>query len=113
MPFHTVDPFKKNNPYKEIGNRSKNDLKQKKPKCFNKTKKNKQKFENDFIIKQSVKELKTLGIIGNSIKAELTTIEKKEPTTHFFKQNFKIIEPIITKILETEDMTYIPGLLMI
>jgi hypothetical protein len=115
MPFHTVDPFKNNNPYKNIGNRSKNDLnKQKTPKSFYKNKKNKQKIENDFIIKQTIKELKTLGIIGNSIKAEFTTIEKIEKKTIDTNKNIKkIIEPTITKILETYDMDYIPSLLII
>ncbi len=69
MPFHTVDPFKKNNAYKQIGNRSKNDLNKQKnrmPKKFKNKKNKKQKYlENDFIIKQSIKELKTLVIIGN------------------------------------------------
>ena len=119
MPFHTVDPFKNNNPYKNIGNRSKNDLnKQKTPKSFYKNKKNKQKIENDFIIKQTIKELKTLGIIGNSIKAEFTTIEKIEKIekieqNNLTNKNLKIIEPTITKILETYDMDYIPSLLII
>ena len=113
MPFHTVDPFKKNNPYKNIGNRSKNDLNKKKtPKSFYKNKKNKQKIENDFIIKQTIKELKTLGIIGNSIKAEFTTIEKIEQN-NLTNKNLKIIEPTITKILETYDMDYISSLLII
>ncbi len=116
MPFHTVDPFKKNNAYKQIGNRSKNDLNKQKnriPKKLFKNKKSKKQhyFENDFVIKQTVKDLKNMGIIGNSIKAEFTPLEKTNET---IKQIEKIIEPIITKILETEnDFNYIPNLLLI
>ena len=114
MPFHTIDPLKKNNSYKNIGNRSKNDLNKQKNKISKNYYKNKQKNKqnNDFIIKQSIKELQTLGIIGNSIKAEFPTFEKKTIDTN--KNIKKLIEPNITKIQETySEINYIPHLLII
>jgi len=120
MPFHTVDPFKKNNAYKQIGNRSKNDLNKQKnrmPKKLFKNKKSKKQhyFETDFVIKQTVKDLKNMGIIGNSIKAEFTQqIENTQINLTNINQIEQIIEPIITKILETDnDINYIPKLIMI
>ena len=111
MPFHTVDPLKKNNKYKAIGNRSKNELyptKQIKPKDRKKKNKNKLNKDLDFIVK---------GIID---KANFTNpIETVTPTIiqQYKKPEKELTIPekveIIEKIVENELIYLLPTILAI
>ncbi len=111
MPFHTVDPLKKNNKYKAIGNRSKNELyptKQIKPKDRKKKNKNKLNKDLDFIVK---------GIIDKAnftkpIETVTTTIieqYKKKEKELTIPEKVEIIE----KIVENELIYLLPTILAI
>ena len=115
MPFHTVDSFNKSNKYKEIGNKSKNDLvvKNKRKTKHLKEHKNKQYKFQDFIIKQKIKEYKK----NTGVSFENQTNTNLILNTQNEKDNQTIEIPITNQIIHTileNELDYsIPALLLI
>lgn len=111
MPFHTIDPLKKNNKYKAIGNRSKNELyptKQIKPK--DRKKKNKNKNHLDFIIKGMIDKAhitKPDETVTNPISIIETNLNNNTVDETIIKKE------IIEKIVENELVYLLPTLLAI
>ena len=116
MPYHTVDPLKKSNKYKSIGNKSKNDLviKNKRKTKNLKEHKNKQYKFNDYIIKQHIKDYKKNK--GVSVEFENNTNNLVVSVNN--EKETKVIEiPITQEIINTiieNDLDYsIPAILLI
>lgn len=113
MPFHTIDPLKKNNKYKAIGNRSKNELyptKQIKPK--DRKKKNKNKNHLDFIIKGMVDK----AHFTNSVETVTNSIIENNSNKNINKNTVNetiINKEIIEKIIENELIYLLPTMLAI
>jgi hypothetical protein len=113
MPYHTVDPFKKSNKYKDIGNRSKNDLivKDKRKKKHLKEHKNKQYKYTDFIIKQNIKEYKKTKGVSFELQNNSTIIFNIE--TEKETKTFEIPVPEVIRVIENELEYHIPSILLI
>ena len=116
MPYHTVDPFKKSNKYKSIGNRSKNDLviKDKRKNKHLKDHKNKQYKFDDYKIKQYIKDYKkSKGVsfeFENNTTNLIVSVENKKETTII---EIPIPPEVFNTIIENEFEYSLPAVLLI
>jgi hypothetical protein len=118
MPYHTVDPFKKSNKYKSIGNRSKNDLviKNKRKNKYLKDHKNKQYKFDGYVIKQQIKDYKkSKGVSfefenNNKNNNLILSLESQKETTVI---EIPIPPEVFNTIIENEFDYSIPAILLI
>jgi hypothetical protein len=113
MPYHTVDPFKKSNKYKDIGNKSKNDLvvKDKRKTKLLKEHKNKQYKYTDYMIKQNIKEYKKSKGVSFELQNNSTIIINVENEKEV--KTFEIPVTEVIKVIENELEYQIPSILLI
>jgi ribosomal protein L14 len=113
MPYHTVDPLKKSNKYKDIGNRSKNDLvlKDKRKNKHFKEHKNKQYKYTDYIIKQNIKAYKKSKGVSFELQNNSTIIFNVDSEKEVTKIEIPVHEVI--RVIENELEYQIPSILLI
>ena len=119
MPYHSVDQFTKTNKYKAIGNKSKNDFlpKTKSSQNFNKIKKNKNKFYNnyDFDFVLVTKGIFPQNTVTKVFPKQNNIINNNESLTR--NEKFDICIPSVKAdfitIVETETFYNVPQIIII